>query len=293
MDRLDAMTVLVAAAEEGSLSAAARQLGMPLATVSRKVSDLEAHLGTRLLIRSSRRLGLTESGSDYVAAARRILEQVGEAERTAAGEFRAPKGELTLSAPIVFGRLHLVPVVAAFLAAYTDINVSLTLTDRVVHLAEDHVDAALRIGDLPDSSLVAIRLGAIRRVVCASPAYLAARGEPQAPADLTQHDAVLFEALGPAWQFGTETVRPRPRLTVNTAEAAVDAAVAGVGLTRVLSYQAVRAVADGRLKRILAAFEPEPVPVSLIHAGQGPLPLKLRAFLDFAVPRLKGARGPQ
>jgi DNA-binding transcriptional LysR family regulator len=293
MDRLAAMTTLLAAVEGGSLSAASRKLGMPLATVSRKVSELEAHLRTRLLHRTSRRLTLTDAGESYVAACKRILEDVGEAERAAAGEYSAPRGDLTITAPIVFGRLHVLPVVTAFLKAYPDINIRIALGDRVIDLQEDHVDLAVRIGRLPDSSLVATRVGAVSRVVCGSADYFARRGMPKKPAALATHDCISFEGLtSPAeWKFGTGksslSVTVRSRLVVNTAEAAIDAAIAGVGLTRVLSYQAAGALRAGTLARVLRRFEPEPSPVSLVHAGQGRLPLKLRAFLDFAAPRLK------
>ena len=209
MDRLESMSILVAAVEAGSLSAAARRLGMPLATVSRKVSELEAHLKTRLLNRSSRRLTLTDAGRSYVAACRRILEDVGEAERAAAGEYSAPKGELIVTAPIVFGRLHVLPVAMEFLEAFPEIDLRLVLADRLLNLQEDHVDLAVRIGELPDSSLVATRVGPIRRVVCASPAYFAARGTPRDPGDLSDHDCITFEGLmSPrAWTFASGQVR--------------------------------------------------------------------------------------
>jgi DNA-binding transcriptional LysR family regulator len=293
MDRFEAMSVLVAVAEAGSLTAAARRLGMPLATVSRKISELEADIGAQLLTRAGRRAEPTEAGRSYVAAARRILEDVAYAERAAAGEFSTPKGELILTAPIVFGRLHVLPVVMAFLDAYTEISVRLVQSDRVLDLAETQVDLAVRIAELPDSSLIARRVGTIRRVICGSPAYLAARGVPQSPADLRAHDCIGVEGLfePAAWTFatnyGTETVALRSRLFVNTAEAAVDAAIAGMGVTRVLSYQAAGAVRAGALEVVLQSFEPPPAPVSLVYAGRGPLPLKLRAFLDFAAPRLR------
>jgi DNA-binding transcriptional LysR family regulator len=287
------MAVLLAAVDAGSLSAAARRLGLPLATVSRRVAELEAHLGARLLTRSSRRLTLTDAGRSYAAAAKRILEEVGEAERAAAGEYSAPKGELIVTAPIVFGRLHVLPVVMDFLRAYPEIAVRLVQVDRVIDLQENHVDLAVRIADLPDSSLIALRVGSIRRVVCASPAYFAARGTPRRPADLAAHDCVTFEGpIAPdIWAFASgetaATIPIRPRLIVNTAEAAVDAAVAGLGVTRVLSYQAAEALSAGTLALALQDFEPPPSPVSLVYAGQGLLPQKLRAFLDFAAPRLK------
>jgi DNA-binding transcriptional LysR family regulator len=284
---------LLAAVAAGSLSGASRKLGMPLATVSRKVSELETHLRVRLLNRSSRRLTLTDAGRSYVAACKRILEDIGVAERAAAGEYSAPRGELIMTAPIVFGRLHVLPVVIAFLEAYPEIDVRLALADRVINLLEDHVDVALRIGELPDSSLVATRVGAIRRVVCASPRYFAERGTPKIPGDLAGHDCITFGGLTSAqeWIFtvgkSAKPVAVHSRLVVNTAEAAVDAAVASIGITRVLSYQAAAALRAGALTLALRAFEPAPSPVSLVHAGQPLLPLKLRAFLDFATPRLK------
>jgi len=293
MDRLESMSILVAAVEAGSLSAAARRLGTPLATVSRKVSELEGHLKARLLNRASRRLTLTDAGQSYVAACRRILEQVDEAERAASGEFSAPRGELIVTAPIVFGRLHVLPVATEFLAAYPEIKRRLALADRVVNLTEDHLDVALRIGALPDSSLMATRIGVIRRVVCASPAYFAARGVPKTLADLAAHDCIGFDVLttAEAWTFKQErseiSVPISARLTVTTAEAVVDAAISGVGIARVLSYQAAQALRDGRLALALVDFEPEPWPVHLVYTGGRMLPLKLRAFLDFAAPRLK------
>ncbi|TPK16782.1 LysR family transcriptional regulator [Mesorhizobium sp. B2-5-9] len=293
MDRLEAMSLFVAAAEGGSLSAAARHSDVPLATVSRKVSELERHLKTRLLNRSTRRLTLTDAGHAYLAACRRILDEVGDAERTAGGEYSAPTGELIITAPIVFGRLHVLPVVNDFLAAYPLVDIRLTLGDRISQLAEDNIDLAVRIGRLPDSRMVAIRVGSIGHVVCASPAYLAGRGIPETPGDLEAHSCITFEGLGSlaTWTFTVDkadfVVPVRSRLRVNTAEAAIDAAIAGVGATRVLSYQIVVAVRSGTLRPVLRDFEPEPWPVNLVHAGQGRLPVKLRAFLDFAAPRLR------
>jgi len=292
-DRLESMSILVAVVNAGSFSAAARQLKMPLATVSRKVADLEAHLKTRLLHRSTRQLALTEAGQSYVAACRRILEEVGEAERAASGEYAAPKGELVITAPIVFGRLHVLPMVTQFIQTYPDIDVRMVLTDRVVHLLEEHIDIALRIGELPDSSFIAARIGSVRQVACASPAYLAQHGTPASPLELVSHACITFEQMASRqiWRFmpgKNEIAVPiRSRLAVNTAEAAVDAAVAGVGITRVVSYQMASALRAGALKIVLAPFEPAPWPISLVHSGQGILPLKLRAFLDFAAPRLK------
>ena len=295
MDRLDAMVVLLAVVEAGSLSGAGRKLGMPLPTISRKLSELEDHLGARLVIRSSRRLSLTDAGRSYTTACQRILEQVKEAERAAAGEYSAPRGGLVISAPVVFGRLHVLPVVTEFLKAYPEIEVRLIQADRIAHLLDDHIDVALRIGNLPDSSHVAIRLGEVHRVTCASPQYLAQRGVPEMLDALSGHDCIAFDILTSAdgWLFREggldRLVAIWPRLVVNTAEAAIDAAVAGLGIARVLSYQTVAARRAGHLQLVLAGFAPPAWPVSLVYAAQGQLPLKLRAFLDFAAPRLKAA----
>ncbi|WP_336485972.1 LysR family transcriptional regulator [Methylobacterium nigriterrae] len=293
MDRLDAMSVLIAVVEGGSLSAGARRLRLPLTTVSRKVAELERHLRTRLLTRTSRRVDLTEAGQAYVAAARRILEQVQEAERATTGEYSAPRGELAVTAPIAFGRRHVVPIATDFLGAYPEIAIRLLLIDRSVNLVEDHIDVALRIGPLADSALVATRVGTVRRVVCAAPGYLARRGVPAEPEELASHDLVTFEGF-PAtadWRFRrgatSLSVPVRPRLAVNAAEAAVDAACAGLGITRVLFYQAADEIRSGALCVLLEAYEPEPLPVSFVHPERGLLPLKVRAFLDFAVPRMR------
>jgi DNA-binding transcriptional LysR family regulator len=293
MDRLDAMGVFVAIADAGSLSAAARALDAPLTTVSRKLADLESRLKTRLITRSTRSLALTDSGREYLAACRQILEQVQDAEGAATGAYAQVKGTLTLAAPIVFGRLHAVPVIADFLERHPAVDVRLLLGDRNVNLLEEHVDAALRIGTLPDSALVATQLGTIVTVACASPAYLARHGNPKSPSDLRSHQCVTFEGLmsPSSWTFpgerGSERVAVRSRIGVTTADAAIAAALAGTGVTRVLSYQVADALRDGTLVRVLASHEPAPVPVSLVYVGQGRLPMKLRAFIDFAVGPLR------
>ncbi len=293
MDRFEAMSLLVDAVETGSLSAAARRVGAPLATVSRKVAELERRLGVRLLVRSTRRLSLTDAGTGYVTAAKRILDDVDEAERAAAGEYREPRGGLVVTAPVVFGRLHVLPVVTEFLAAYPKVDIRLALGDRSVDLVGDRIDAAVRIGPLADSSLVAMRLGKVRQVVCASPTYLAKRGVPQTIRALAGHDCVVFDGLSSAteWAFREgkrDAAAPiHARLVVSTAEAAIDAATSGAGLTRVLSYQAAPAVRSGLLELVLRDAEPEAWPVHLLHANRELTPLKLRAFLDFAAPGLR------
>lgn len=285
--------MLLATVDAGSLSAAGRKLGMPLATVSRKISDLETHLKARMLIRSTRTLTLTDTGRAYVAACRRILDDVLEAERAAIGEYSAPRGELVVTAPIVFGRLHVLPIICEFLQVYPEVNVRLALGDHIVNLVEDRVDLALRIGILPDSGLVTTGLGTIRRVACASPAYLAERGVPRHPRDLSAHQCISFELLAPAdaWRFrvnAEEVVIPiHSRLIVTTAEAAIDAAISGAGVTCLFLYQVELAVRGRQLQLLLQPFEPAPIPVSFLYSSQGRLPLKLRALLDFAAPRLR------
>lgn len=290
MDRLGAMSVFVAVVTAGSLSAASRELRMPLPTVSRKVAELEAHLAAKLLVRGTRKLTLTESGEAYLASCRRILEAVAEAERGAAGEYNTPQGELVVTAPVAFGRLHLIPVAAQFLAAHDNVDLRLVLSDRSLNLVDDHLDLALRVGELPDSSLVAARIGKVRSVVCASPDYLQRRGIPQSPESLPEHDCVTFSALGSGdvWRFsGGAEVRVRSRMMVSTAEAALDATLCGVGLTRLLSYQVADSVRAKKLVVVLRKFEPAPVPVSLIYVRERRLSGKLRAFLDFATPLLR------
>jgi DNA-binding transcriptional LysR family regulator len=295
MDRFEAMTILLRVVERGSFSAASREIGMPLATVSRKVSELEAHLGTKLLARTTRKVALTDTGAAYVASARHILDELDETERIAAGEFRAPRGELTLTVPVFFGRRHVLPIVVDFLAAYPEINVRLHLSDRNLHLIDDHVDLAVRIGWLPDSLMVASRVGVMRTVVCASPKLLAGKGTPATLEELSKLPCVNFDVLSPAstWSFrlragaAVTEVPILPRLSVSTAEAAVWAACQGLGATKVLHYQCADAVRDGSLRIILAEFEPAPLPVHLMHAGVGALPWKMRLFLDFAAGRLR------
>ncbi|MBP1841806.1 DNA-binding transcriptional LysR family regulator [Rhizobium petrolearium] len=293
MDRFEAMRTLVAAIDGGSLSAAARSLNVPLPTVSRRVSDLETFLGSQLVVRTSRKLLLTEAGTAYVASARRVLEELSEAERAASGEYRAPRGELLVTAPIAFGTLNVAPIVHDFLAAYPDVTVRLVLSDSVIDLVESHVDVAVRIGRLPDSALVARRVGEILWVICASPDYFERRGKPETPNALAQHDCIAFEGLQRyrEWPFvegnTQQQVTINPRFSVNTAEGVVAGAIAGVGIARVLSYQAVASIRAGLLLPILMDRAPPPMPVHLVHAPHQQQPLKLRAFLDFVAPRLQ------
>lgn len=236
MDRLSAMALLVKVTELGSMSAAARALNMPLTTVSRYIGELESALGVRLLARTTRKLTLTDAGVDYVAAARRILEEVENAERQATGEYQEPKGELVISAPTMFGRQHVLPVISEFIARYPLIRVRLLLSDRNADLVSDHVDLAVRIGDLADSSMVATRLGTMRIVACAHPALLAKYGEPQRPRDLAALPIIRIESPMPyrGWRFRAaeredQLINLPPVLSVTTPESAADAARLGWG----------------------------------------------------------------
>lgn len=293
MDRLEAMRVFVAVADAGSLSAAARKLKVPLPTVSRKLAQLEQHLGVSLVVRTTRKFVLTEPGRGYLDSCRRLLGEIENAERMAAGEYGAPKGRLYVTAPIVFGRLHVLPVALAFLKAYPEVDLRLSLADRIADMIEEGIDVALRIANLADSSLIAARVGAVKLVTCAAPAYLKANGAPRAPSELIQHHCVASANLSAAdrWSFridGEDRAVPiRSRLAVTTAEAAIDAAIAGIGITRVLSYQAAAAIKAGKLKPILRPFELPEIPVSLVHPEARLTPPKVRAFLDFAAPRLR------
>ena len=293
MDRFDAMSIVLAVAEAGSLSAAARRLKTPLATVSRKVSELEAHLQTKLFNRSSRALVPTDAGRSYIAASKRILADVAEAERTASGEYTTPRGELTVSTLVALGRLHLQPILVEFLAAFPEVDVQLSLQDRPVNLLEEHVDVALRIGDLADSSLIAVRVGEIDRVVCASPAYLKSRGVPKIPDDLASHDCISYPPMQSptAWRFSRDqreyVVPVRSRIIVSNLESACDAARAGIGITEAFSYLVAGSIQSGELVPLLKDFRPPPQPVSFLYSPNRFMPVKLRTFLDFTLPRLK------
>ena len=292
MDRIDSVAAFVEAAERRSFAAAARRLARSPAAITRAVGELEARLGVRLLNRTTRAVSLTEAGERFLSGARRVLADLEEIERAAAGEGTAPRGELRVTAPILFGRLHVLPIVTEFLGRFADVSVALSLIDRPVDLVEEGLDVAVRIGPLAESSAVATRVGAVHRIVVASPDYLAQSGSPQAPADLGAHIVVAFSGIAGVqhWVFrneaGETSVAIRPRLIVTTAEAALDAVRAHFGITRVLSYQAADDIARGSLRRLLWAHEGDELPIHLLYPGGRHPPPKLRTFLDFARPRL-------
>ena len=293
MDRLEAMSVIVAVTETGSFSAASRRLKKPVATVSRKVAELEARLKAQLFQRSSRQMTLTDAGRSYIEACKRIIEQVDDAEREVSGEYRIPKGDLAVTSPWGLGHMHLLPIAVEFMNAYPEIALRLVLTDRIVNTVEENIDISVRIGNLADSNLIATRIGSVRFVLCASPGYLAEHGHPTAPAELENHDCISVDSVAPqrSWKFirgGREIAVPiRSRLTVSDSEAAVGAAIAGGGIARVMSYKMEAARRAGQLVVMLEEFEQEPWPVHIVYAERKPVPLKLRAFLNWVTPRLK------
>lgn len=290
MDRIEDIEVFAEVAGQGSFAAAARRLNRSPTAITRAVADLEARLGVRLLNRTTRAVSLTDAGERFLGGARRVLSDLAEIEQAAAGQGIAPRGELAVTAPMLFGRLHVLPVVNEFLAAYPDVNARLMLLDRPVDLIEERLDAAIRIGPLADSTAIATRLGAMRRVVVASPDYIKRRGTPEHPDDVAAHDVIVFGGLGGSrWDLGAgeKPVRFTPRLTVNTAEAAMDAVRSGLGITRVLSYQAIDALARGDVVQVLEAYGGEETPVHLLYPGGAHPPPKLRAFVDLVVPKLR------
>ena len=298
MDRIDAMKVFVAALDEGSLAGASRRLRRSPTAVSRALAFLEAHVGVELLHRTTRSLKLSEAGERYAAACRRVLIELEEADMLAAGERSAPRGMLTISAPPISGEEVLRPIVDDFLDLHPAVSVRLLLLDRPVNLVDEGVDIALRVAHLPDSSLIAVRLGGdVRRVVVASPRYLADHPRIREPADLAKQQIVAFTNFGlDSWSFTPakgssipRTVQFAPKLVVNSVRAAAASAVAGRGLTRLYSYHVAEHVRDGRLKIVLADAEHPPLPVNLL-TPQGRISVpKVRAFVDFATPRLRAA----
>jgi DNA-binding transcriptional LysR family regulator len=288
MDRIDAMKVFVAALDEGSLAAAGRKLGKSPAAVSRAIAFLEDHVGAPLLHRTTRSIRLSEAGERYAAVCRRILIDLEEAEISVAGERSAPRGTLTLTSPVVAGEVLLQPILDAFMDEYPAVSARLYLLDRPVNLIDEGIDVALRIAHLPDSTMMATKIGEVRRVVAASPRYLANHPRIEEPADLARHQIIAMTHFGlDSWSFPTKTVHFSPRFVVNSIRGAIASAVEGRGITRMSSYHVAEEVNDGRLEIILKTEEPPPVPVHLI-APQGRLAVpKVRAFFDFAVPKLR------
>ena len=294
MDKLRAMLTFVRIVEDGSLTAAADSLRTSPPTVVRALAALERSIGVRLLNRTTRRLSLTDEGRDYYERCRRVLAEVEQAEAALSARRVVPKGRLRITASVLFGRLRVAPIVAEFLQRHPGVEVELLLLDRVVDLVEEGIDVAVRIAHLPESSLVALAVGETRRLICASPAYLRRAGVPAAPGELAQHRCIGFTGLssGVEWTVGrrrSERVRVRPVLITNQVDAAVDACVRGLGCGQFLCYQVQALLDAGKLRRILQEHEPEALPIHVVYPHARLLSSNVRAFLDFAVPRLRKA----
>lgn len=292
MDRLHAMQVFAAVARGGGFATAARQLGMSPPAVTRAVAALEDRIGTRLFSRTTRNVSLTEAGHRYLVDVERILQELEDAEAAAQGLHASPRGLLTITAPVMFGRLYIAPILLDFLDRYPDVTGRLLLLDRVTNLLEEGMDVALRISHLSDSSMAAIRVGTVRSVICASPDYLKSHGVPQHPGDLAGHRLIVAtSSLGSQeWRFGRDdrlAVRINPALVCNSNAAVVEAVEQGWGISRLLSYQVGPSITAGRIRLVLESFEREPMPVHLVHLEGRRASAKVRAFIDFAARRLR------
>jgi len=293
MDRLHLLEVFVAVVEAGGLAAAARKLGVSPPAVTRAVNELEGRLGVRLLTRTTRVVRVTEAGARYAEDGRRILAALEEADASAAGIHGAPRGRLTVTAPVMFGARYVTPIVTAYLLRYPLASAACWFVDRVVNLIEEGVDAAVRIGELPDSSMQATRVGEVRWVVCASPAYLAAHGTPRHVDDLAGHTIVSAGEMTPTaeWRLQVDGeprhVKVLPRLTTTSNEAARTAAMSGFGLARLLSYQVADALREGSLVAVLQDLQPAPLPLNVVHREGRHATQKVRAFLDMAIEAMR------
>ena len=293
MDRFHLMTVFVAVAELESFAAAARRLRMSPPAVTRAIAFLEEHLGVRLLIRTTRLVRTTDAGARYLEDARRIVLEADEADEAAAGINSTPRGYLAVTAPVLFGKLYVMPIITAYQRAFKETTVSALFVDRVVNLMEEGLDVGIRIGPLPDSSLRAIRVGEVRRVVCAAPAYFKKHGIPKTPADLPAHEIIAATAVsaGSEWTFtrGKERtgIKLNPRILVNTNDGALVAAMGGFGLTRLISYQVANELATGKLKTVLSDYEEAALPIHVIHREGRHGSAKVRSFVDLAVEKLR------
>lgn len=286
------MQVFAAVARGGGFAVAARQLGMSPPAVTRAVAALEDRIGTRLFSRTTRNVSLTEAGHRYLVDVERILQELEDAEAAAQGLHAAPRGVLTITAPVMFGRLYIAPILLDFLDQHPDVTGRLLLLDRVTNLLEEGMDVALRIGHLTDSSMAAMRVGSVRSVICASPDYLKRHGVPQQPGDLTDHRLIVAtSSLGShEWRFGEDdrlAVRIHPALVCNSNAAVVHAVEQGWGVSRLLSYQVGPSVTAGRIRLVLESFERKPLPVHLVHLEGRRASAKVRAFIDFAAHRLR------
>jgi len=289
MDRFQSMSIFVTVADEGGFAAAARRLRISPPAVTRAVAALEQRLGAQLLHRTTRHVRVTAAGQRYLEDARRVLADADAADASAAGADAEPRGRLAVTAPVLFGRMFVLPRIVEYLAQYPHTDVSAVFVDRLANLVEEGLDVAIRIGELPDSSLRAARVGSVRMVYCASPDYLRERGTPKKPHDLTRH-AIIASVAGstaPGWRFAGRSLKLAPRLTVTDNDAAIEAALRGAGVTRVLSYQVARHVEKGALAVLLERYESAPRPIHVVHREGRNASAKVRAFVDLAVERLR------
>lgn len=293
MDRLNLITIFVTVVDTGGFAGAARKLNISPPVVTRAINELEAHLGVRLLTRTTRVVRVTEDGSRYAEDCKRILSELAEADDSVSGRHGSPRGRLTLTAPVLFGARYVTPIVTEYLDRYPEVTASCWFLDRVVNMMDEGVDIAVRIGELPDSSMQATRVGRVRRLICAAPRYLEQHGVPQTPDALSSHRIVSSSPVTPAaeWRLvengEPRTVKLHARMITTTNDSAVAAAVSGFGLTRLLSYQVADELRDGRLVTVLTEFEPPALPVHLVHREGRHASQKARAFLDLALERLR------
>lgn len=293
MDRLNLMTIFVAVAEQEGFSGAARYLNISPPAVTRAVATLEEHLGVKLFNRTTRFVRLTEAGQRYFEDAQRVIAAADEADEAAIGVNSEPKGHLVVTAPVLFGRLYVMPSISDYMQRYQDTEVTVLLLDRIVNLLEEGVDVGIRIGDLPDSSYKALRVGQVRRVLCASPAYLAEHGIPSSPDELVKHQLIVAGMITPNidWRFekdgSSTTIRIKARLRVTSNDSAIEAAISGLGITQLLSYQIAPQVASGELKIILSEFETKPIPIHVIHREGRYASAKVRSFVDLIATNLR------
>lgn len=285
MDRLDILKVFIAVADHRSFAEAARRMRVSPTAATRAVAALEDDLGVAVLRRTTRAVALTDEGAAFLERCRHALAELEDAQRAAKGETASPHGALVVTAPVVFGRMHIAPILADLLRAHPLLKVTLTLTDRNVRLIDEGIDVAVRIGDLSDSSLIARQVASVRHVLVASPQYLASHSALSSPADLRSHSLIVLDSLTPngEWRFDASKAKPikvEPRLLTNDVATAMDAAVSGLGIARLLSYQVKDHLAHGKLARVLDSFAPNPIPVTLLHARTRQASANVKAFVD-------------
>ena len=293
MDKFNLITIFITVVDTNGFAAAARKLNISPPAVTRAINELEAQLNVRLLTRTTRKVRVTDVGARYVEDCRRIIAELSEADESVGGSHGAPQGRLTLTAPVLFGSKFVTPIVAEYLQTYPEVSASCLFLDRIVNMMDEGIDVAVRIGELPDSSMQAIRVGQVRRVICAAPRYLKQHGLPKQPRDLQDHTIISANSLAflPEWTLMEDgvahAVKLQSRFTTSTNDSAITAAIGGFGLTRLLSYQIAEFLRDGQLKTVLSQCEPPALPIHVVHREGRHASKKARAFIDLAVERLR------